>query len=1556
MDKKNEENIIIDDILKEGGDIGDVDLNEVDVDAILKEADIDENILYQDKSLDFLNTKEDVTMKELLSGIDVDIHKTTSPDHLIRNIIEEMNTDIISKKEDSSKKLPKFKNSFEFVDFIESKKYKKSDDDKDENIFLLKNYKLNTKKKIEVLKFPPKTTLSSRFFKGGNILTSITANEDVIFTGNNLGIIRVYSCEKEMEYKSFFLEQIRKEPQAKRAVTCMDVSESISHLVCGYCNGFLALWDLSKTNCIKCIPKEHNSCIIAVKFIRVEKNNFEFFSSDLDGKVNRIVVSSGYFITTVDSETIIEYNKPIFLIEVFKFNKEEKKRYRFLEDPTTIVAFGSLDQILIYQLEPIKLKLFELKKPSYLTSYYVPDISFGVGYIPRNTPSIILDNLENTSDKKEKYDPNPVATKLGLNITTPQRLVSISWGKVIYIYTIIFDINEGPKSVDLVGHYVNKSPILRMGFLSNSIIYILDMFKCFRILNTGLMTPGKVIFDEKDGTPVFQFNNKHKPELEEEKRLDQDILFQAYVPDEGNKRETKNTYNNLVMSQTKTLYVLGKKTFYLGKLLNWEQCISNLQQEGEWMDLLTLGLDIYHGRNITLAGIPIDENERKKNVASILKGAIMQYSVNNTNIDLSQTKQEKAEEMLNKCIKICIEFCIEINEFEYLLDNIKPLFEVRGFLDLFLINLEPFILKHKIADQKIKKDTIMKIVNIYQSKNKLDILEKILTHLEISSIDFNEIKDICKKNNFISAIIYIYMNGENEDIFYPIDKLFDIFCQAKEIPKDKFISYQNVINTLPKEEIEQSKQYLGHKLFWYLNLCIDGVRFPKNEKISEEIRAPLVQKIFLFMIKNKIMNELIPFDSFSYFLILKKLLSEEKNLNIIKGIEYDEILFQDINLKESPLTKSEILSFIEIIIDKSLSFNKIYIKDDLYEFIFKVSTLIENIDKEQLLNACNHILNYKNNLELISKTSEEDKFSLHSEEFRGPDYLKQKSNEVIHMINIYNKHYNKNNNKDDENLKLLLKNCKDDEFIEVKLFLLKLLGKNIECFDTYLSEEKIEKKVEKTFHFINNLLKQYKEEGKKQKIEEVKQEIIKRIQKIAELSSESLIEIVTDWFDNNHSLILEKLDKNDNLKLIYVENLLNKYKNHTNYLEDKKNNDLYINLLNIHIDLLCKLKQYDRILPCLKENQSYPIDECLKKCRSHKVTDASIFLYQSMGNEQAALNLAVDELKDIFDKIIECLKNNNTADYEKLLNNHNKIISECINICENSSESTGDKENENEKMWFEVLQIFYDYNNKIKSILSNNEDISNNSLNNTNAKLSLNEFSQQISKDIEDLFEKMYPYTGIKKIIARVSEANKQAASKEFKPVLRKLLKGYGYLKTILSISKKLLAKNAISNLNEERTLIKKGICYKKYNCDKCQKTINEKDNRIFLFRCGHKIHKSCCMVKNNIYLCSICFDKELKESLSLMNFENLLVGLTKDKNKLNSRYRRKEKILNNKNEEANEIDGSKNSLLNLNPNEIKKNEIKNKFNKLNMVNQRSINNVDLMDIDVDIVRRNKRK
>ena len=163
--KKSEENNIIDDILKEGEDIGDADLAGLDVEAILKETDIDINMLSHD-----LNTKDDVTTKELLSGINIDINKTSTNDHLIQNIMKEINTEIITKKKETKKKLPKFDDFFGLINFLEKKNYEKTEEDENENaekenIFLLKNYKLNSKKKIEVLKFPPKTTLSSRFFK-----------------------------------------------------------------------------------------------------------------------------------------------------------------------------------------------------------------------------------------------------------------------------------------------------------------------------------------------------------------------------------------------------------------------------------------------------------------------------------------------------------------------------------------------------------------------------------------------------------------------------------------------------------------------------------------------------------------------------------------------------------------------------------------------------------------------------------------------------------------------------------------------------------------------------------------------------------------------------------------------------------------------------------------------------------------------------------------------------------------------------------------------------------------------------------------------------------------------------------------------------------------------------------------------------------------------------------------------------------------------------------------------------------------------------------------------
>ena len=68
----------------------------------------------------------------------------------------------------------------------------------------------------------------------------------------------------------------------------------------------------------------------------------------------------------------------------------------------------------------------------------------------------------------------------------------------------------------------------------------------------------------------------------------------------------------------------------------------------------------------------------------------------------------------------------------------------------------------------------------------------------------------------------------------------------------------------------------------------------------------------------------------------------------------------------------------------------------------------------------------------------------------------------------------------------------------------------------------------------------------------------------------------------------------------------------------------YIQLLKMHIQLLCQYSKKD-VLPNLqKKLQFYPIDECLKICLEYKVNDAAIYLMQLTGAIIDALKLSLN--------------------------------------------------------------------------------------------------------------------------------------------------------------------------------------------------------------------------------------------------------------------------------------------------------------------------------------------
>ena len=156
-----------------------------------------------------------------------------------------------------------------------------------------------------------------------------------------------------------------------------------------------------------------------------------------------------------------------------------------------------------------------------------------------------------------------------------------------------------------------------------------------------------------------------------------------------------------------------------------------------------------------------------------------------------------------------------------------------------------------------------------KKKNNIETLGLILKHLNLTSFDSNEMLDLFVKFKLITPLIYVYMNNKEENYFEPILKIYDIFLNSKEIENEKFISYENALNDLPLLDIENSKQYIGDKLLWYINLCIDGNKYPTQQKISENKYNILIKDIFLWMIKKNIL------------IILLKSLQFEKKCDII---------------------------------------------------------------------------------------------------------------------------------------------------------------------------------------------------------------------------------------------------------------------------------------------------------------------------------------------------------------------------------------------------------------------------------------------------------------------------------------------------------------------------------------------------------------------------------------------------------------------------------------------------------------------------------------------------
>ncbi|KAM6122518.1 vacuolar protein sorting-associated protein 8 homolog isoform 2-T2 [Pterocles gutturalis] len=195
-----------------------------------------------------------------------------------------------------------------------------------------------------------------------------------------------------------------------------------------------------------------------------------------------------------------------------------------------------------------------------------------------------------------------------------------------------------------------------------------------------------------------------------------------------------------------------------------------------------------------------------------------------------QGKIQVMEQHFQDVVPVIVDYCLLLQRTDLLFNQIyDKMSENSVAKGIFLECLEPYILSDKLIGitAQVMKDLLLH----FQDKNRLENLEACIVHMDITSLDIQQVVLLCWENHLYDAMIYVYNSGMN-DFISPMEKLFKVI--APPLNAGKSLTDEQVV--------------MGNKLLVYISCCLAGRAYPLGD-IPEDL-VPLVKnQVFEFLIR-----------------------------------------------------------------------------------------------------------------------------------------------------------------------------------------------------------------------------------------------------------------------------------------------------------------------------------------------------------------------------------------------------------------------------------------------------------------------------------------------------------------------------------------------------------------------------------------------------------------------------------------------------------------------------------------------------------------------------------
>ncbi|KAL2336271.1 hypothetical protein Fmac_010717 [Flemingia macrophylla] len=1283
-------------------------------------------------------------------------------------------------------------------------------------------------------------------------------------------------------------------------VTSMSFNQQGDLLLAGYADGHVTLWDVQKGVVAKVISGEHAAPVVHTFFLGQDPQNtrqFKAVTGDCKGLVLYHIISVvtlfGRF--SIKTQCLLDGQSTGLALSAspLLFDDFSGSVSAFSQGNTTASASSISSMMGGVVGGDSGWKLFN-EAPSLVEEGVVVFVTHQTALVVRLSPTLQvyaqLSRPDGIREGSMPYTAWKYMTQISSSTEAVERvsLLAIAWERKVLVAKLV------KSELKVYGRWSLDGAAIGLAWLDDQMLVVLT-------------SNGQLYLFSKDGTVIHQTSFAVNG-------IGGDDLVSYHTQFNNIFGNPEKAYHNSVAVRGASIYVLGPTHLLVSRLLPWKERISVLRKAGDWMGALNMAMSLYDGHAHGVVDLPRTLDAVHEVIMPFLVELLTSYvdevfsyisvafcsqigklDQSNDSNSRSNSVHSEIKEQYARVGGVAVEFCCHIKRTDILFDEIFSKFVDAQQRETFLELLEPYILKDMLGS--LPPEIMQELVEYYSNKGWLQRIEQCVLHMDISSLDFNQVVRLCREHGLYSALVYVFNKGL-DDFRAPLEELYAVLQNSQK----------------------ETATALGYRMLVYLKYCFTGLPFPPGRGTITPSRLPsLRRELVEFLLKDSRTQKSQTVSDFvsrrpqlNLYLLLK--LDTEATLDVLrcafmedeisnaspsspdstnKSIEEAKEKNDNVTETQNALVQNTVDALVQIIdmnivpTDTTSSSGNDGLKKEwpskdigyLFEFIaYYVALQRAKVSKDVLC-------------QMLEYLTSDSHFSTNVSVYGSSP--KNKEKQVLALLEVLPE--------SDWDVSFVLGLCEKAKYYQVCGLIHSVRHEYVAALDSYVKD--VDEPVH-AFSFINKALPQLTDNDHAA----FRSAVILRIPELIELSREGAFHMVISHFNDESARIITDLHSHPRSLFLYLKTLVElhlfgtldlsnlrkddtmnplngrKAKDHTqgvrDYLEHISNFPKYMrenpiqvpdDLIELYLELLC---QYEggSVLKFLEMFDSYRVEHCLRLCQEYGIIDAAAFLLERVGDVGSALLLTLSDLNDKFvelDATVEAVVSNHrkvgswhkevftTVLRTKEVNDIHNLLRACIGLCQRNTPRLNPEESE--AHWFKLLDSFCDplidsyieerthENKSYFGMLAGSADSQQDKdTYKSSWKISKSQnghiLRKLLSQFIKEIVEGMIGFVHLPTIMSKLLSDNGSQEFGDFKLTILGMLGTYGFERRILDAAKSLIEDDSFYTMS----LLKKGASHgyapRNLMCCICNCLLTENyvSSGIRIFNCGHAMHIQC--------------------------------------------------------------------------------------------------------------------